>query len=350
VSRAAGRRPRLGFLGVGWIGRNRLEAIVQSEVAEVAAIADPARKLVEEAKALAPEALALETLEELLEEELEGIVIATPSALHAEQTTRALAAGAAVFCQKPLGRDAEETRGAVEAARRADRLLAVDLSYRFLAGAQRIRELVREGALGEVYAANLVFHNAYGPDKAWFYDPRLSGGGCLIDLGVHLLDLALWTLDFPEVTQLSGRLFAGGRPLQAREVVEDYACSQLELGTGATLALACSWRLSAGCDAVIEASFYGTKGGASLRNVNGSFYDFIAESYQGTRREVLHDQPEPWGGKAAVSWARRLAVDPSFDPEVERLIGVSQAMDAIYRTGRREGASGPGSRPGGNLA
>jgi hypothetical protein len=63
-----------------------------------------------------------------------------------------------------------------------DRLLAVDLSYRFTEGMSRIRELVAGGELGKVYAVDLVFHNAYGPDKAWFYDPALSGGGCVMDL------------------------------------------------------------------------------------------------------------------------------------------------------------------------
>ena len=50
-----------------------------------------------------------------------------------------------------------------------------------------------------MYAVELAFHNAYGPDKEWFYDRRVSGGGCVVDLGVHLIDLALWTLGFPDV-------------------------------------------------------------------------------------------------------------------------------------------------------
>ena len=64
-------------------------------------------------------------------------------------------------------------------------------------------------ALGRTYAVDLVFHNAYGPDKAWFYDPALSGGGCVMDLGVHLVDLALWALDFPAVTKVSSTFVAG---------------------------------------------------------------------------------------------------------------------------------------------
>ena len=130
---------------------------------------------------------------------------------------------------------------------------------------RRIRELVQSGELGRVYAVDLVFHNAYGPDKPWFYDPALSGGGCVMDLGVHLVDLALWVLDFPASRASPAKLFAGGEPLGGRhDRVEDYAVATLELATGAVVQLACSWRLQAGCDAVISAAFYGTEGGARL--------------------------------------------------------------------------------------
>src|SRR5690242_3227002 len=78
-------RPRLGFLGVGWIGRNRMEAISKSGLAEIAAIADPARELAAQAVRSAPEAALVGSLAELLALAVDGIVIATPSALHAEQ-------------------------------------------------------------------------------------------------------------------------------------------------------------------------------------------------------------------------------------------------------------------------
>ena len=83
----------------------------------------------------------------------------------------------------------------VDAARRAGRRLGVDYSYRFTDGMRALREMVARGELGRVFAVDAVFHNAYGPDKAWCRDPRLAGGGALMDLGVHLVDLALWVLD-----------------------------------------------------------------------------------------------------------------------------------------------------------
>ncbi len=324
-------KPRLGFLGVGWIGRHRLEAIAGSGLVEITAVADPAAENVREAMKSAPEARAMSSLDEILDARLDGVVIATPSALHAAQVIAALDRGVAVFCQKPLARTAEETQLVIDAARRADRLLGVDLSYRYTAAMQRIRDLVSSGTLGRVFAVDLVFHNAYGPDKAWFFDPALSGGGCVIDLGIHLVDLALWTLGYPQVVAASSRLFSKGAPLNSPATqVEDYAEARLDLDSGVEVRLACSWNLNAGRDAVIEAAFYGTAGGAALRNVNGSFFDFTAQRFSGTTSETLTAPPDDWGGRAAVDWARRLAEGGRYDPEIERLVAVAAALDAIY--------------------
>jgi len=322
---------RLGFLGVGWIGRHRMEAMIETGLVEVAAIADPSPERAAETGKLAPGARLVGGLDELLDEGLDGVVIATPSALHADQSIAALERGAAVFCQKPLGRTAAEAGAIVDAARAADRLLAVDLSYRFTEGMARIRERLQAGELGRVFAVDLTFHNAYGPDKPWFYDPALSGGGCVMDLGVHLVDLALWALDFPQVTEASSHLSSGGMPLAERPgQVEDFAVATLELDGGAVVRLACSWRLPAGQDAVIAADFYGTEGGAALRNVNGSFYDFTAERFRGTARETLASPPDPWGGRAAADWAWRLAAGERFDTAAERLVEVAAVLDRIY--------------------
>ncbi|MDB5718599.1 MAG: Gfo/Idh/MocA family oxidoreductase [Sphingomonas bacterium] len=324
-------KPRIGFLGVGWIGRSRMQAMIDTGLIDASAIAEPSAEMAAEASKLAPAAAIVDSYDALLALGLDGIVIATPSALHAEQSIRALESGHAVFCQKPLGRTAAEAAAVVAAARAADRLLGVDFSYRFTDGMGRIRDLVAGGALGHVHAVDLVFHNAYGPDKPWFYDPAQSGGGCVMDLGVHLVDLALWTLGFPAAARVTSSLFAGGAPLAERlGEVEDYAVATIDLEGGATVRLACSWRLHAGQDAVISAEFYGTNGGAMLRNVGGSFYDFTAERFSGTARETLASPPDAWGGRAAADWARRLAAGERFGTDAERLVDVARLLDRIY--------------------
>lgn len=328
-------KPRIGFLGTGWIGRHRMAAMVGSGMVDAVAIADPSADMLAEAQAVAPAATVCATLDDMLALGLDGVVIATPSALHAAQSIRALEAGTAVFCQKPLGRDAMETAAVVDAARRADRLLGVDLSYRHTAGMRAIAPLVRGGALGRLFAIDLTFHNAYGPDKPWFYDRAQSGGGCAMDLGIHLADLALWLGGGARVAAVDAALYAGGLPLTG-EAVEDYAAATVRLDNDVTVRLACSWRLHAGQDAVIEAAFYGTDGGAALRNVAGSFYDFTAEHFRGTTRETLAVPPDDWGGRAAIDWATRLARGDRFDADAAgEFVATARVLDAIYAAGTR---------------
>jgi predicted dehydrogenase len=320
---------RLGFLGTGHIGRNRMQAMLATGDAVVAAVCDPNAEMVQQAKALAPLALEAGSLEAMLALDLDGLVIATPSALHAEQCLKALDAGLAVFCQKPLGRNAVEVQAVLDAAQRADCLLGVDLSYRHTAAMQAIRESVRAGDLGRVFAADLTFHNAYGPGAGWFWDPKLSGGGCLIDLGVHLADLTLWLFDFPEVRHAHATLLRDGRPVRDGEV-EDYAIGEVNLGNGVTVRIACSWNLNAGKDAVIEANFYGTGGGAQMRNENGSFFDFSADLFKGRNAERIASVPDDWGGRAAAEWVRKLAAGERFAGSTNGLLETASVLDRLY--------------------
>lgn len=323
-------RPRLGFLGLGWIGRMRLAALAETGAAEIHALADPDPDALAQAAACTPGAMVTDSLDGLLEMDLDGLVIATPSAQHAGQAGRALGRGMAVFCQKPLAPTGADARALADIARHVDRPLGVDYCYRHLAGMSRLRETIQGGGIGRPYAADLVFHNAYGPDKPWFRDFSQAGGGCLMDLGTHLLDLLLWCLDRPRVERIEGRLFAAGRPLpRPADRVEDYAALDLDLADGVHARLACSWNLSAGCDAVIRAAFYGTQGALVMRNVGGSFYDFTVQRLRGTASEVLAAPPDPWGGRALADWTARLARGEGFDP-AEDPAAVPLLLDQVY--------------------
>lgn len=319
----------LGFLGTGWIGRNRMAAMLANGEAKAAAICDPDPEMVRQAQELAPDAQLVVSLDELLACEPDGVVIATPSALHADQCIRALESGVAVFCQKPLGRNAAEVEAVLATAETADRLLGVDLSYRHTAAIQAIRKSVHAGELGEVFAADFTFHNAYGPQSGWFWDPKLSGGGCLIDLGVHLVDLALWMFNFPEVVDTSAILLRGGQTVR-EDAVEDYAAATLTLANGVHVRIACSWNLNAGRDAAIEASFYGTAGGAQMRNEGGSFFDFSADLFKGRDAERIASPPDDWGGRAATEWARMLGAGEGFAASTSGLLETSRVLDRLY--------------------
>jgi hypothetical protein len=94
--------------------------------------------------------------------------------------------------------------------------------------------------------------------------------------------------------------------------------------------IACSWNLSAGRDAVIEAHFHGARGGAAMHNVNGSFYDFAAARFHGTQRTPLAQPPDAWGGRAILDWARRLGAGARYDKSIESIVQVASVLDRIY--------------------
>ena len=215
----------------------------------------------------------------------------------------------------------------VDAARAADRLLGVDLSYRLTDGMRRDRRARPRGALGRVFAVDLVFHNAYGPDKPWFYDPRpvrrrLRHGSRRPPGRSRAVDART----SPPSRDVDARaLSRGGRAARTPARVEDYAVAQLRPAGDAPVRLACSWRLHAGRDAVIEAAFYGTEGGAALRNVGGSFYDFTAERFDGTDAATrsptrpTHGAGAPPPTGPSSSRARR-----AFDPQAEQFVRVGR--------------------------
>ena len=326
----AARLPRLGFVGTGWIGRLRMQALLQSESAEFCAVHDPSQDAVKAAVKLNPDMLVSRSVEELLEADLDGVVIATPSALHADQCVRALQHGKAVFCQKPLARNRRETSEVIGAARAANKLLSVDFSYRYLTGMRQVRTMIRNGALGDIYAADLVFHNAYGPDKSWFYNLKSAGGGCAMDLGIHLVDLLLWLFEGQRVNKVSSSLFHRGHRLRRPfHVVEDYAVADLDIGS-THARLCCSWNLNAGQDAIIEAKFFGTQGGIAINNVGGSFYDFEIHHFRGNNRRKLAGYPDDWGGRALSDWVKKLSDNSAYDPGVEQVLQVADTIDRIY--------------------
>jgi predicted dehydrogenase len=139
----------------------------------------------------------------------------------------------------------------------------------------------------------------------------------VIDLGIHLVDLAVWILD------LEPRRVAS---LLRGEPIETWATAELD-----HVRLACSWHLHAGCDAWIEATFFGSEGTVRVANVNGSFYDFRCELLRGSAAQTLVEPPDDWPGRAAVAWARRVAAGERFDAaEAAELVRGAEILDRIY--------------------
>lgn len=325
------KKLKVAFIGIGWIGLNRMEALVNSGLIDTKAVVDISEESIKQAQKIAPGAKVFSSIDQLTEVELDAVVIATPSGQHYGQVMAALDSGYHVFCQKPLGRTKYEIETIVKEAKRKNRVLWADMSYRYTKAMQTIKGEIDKGVIGKVYALEGVFHNAYGPDKAWFYDPQQSGGGCVIDLGIHLIDLALWVTNFPKIENLTSNLYANGKRIAGRhEGIEDYACAQMNSSNGVVVNLACSWNLSAGKDAIIKFTVYGTEGALSMENHNGSFYQFKAYHLKKRYTNELCHEDGTWGGMAICDWAEMALTSGIYHSRSEQLVKVADVIDFIY--------------------
>jgi predicted dehydrogenase len=201
---------RLAVAGLGWLGESLIKDIPKISGLRLAAVQDVRPDAVADIAARYGVPQRTVHYADLLRAEgIDAVAICTPNAFHAAQAQQALLAGKHVLVQKPLALSAADAAATTKAASETGRVLFVDYSYRFLETMLALRSAL--SVAGEVRWARATFHNIYGPgaEKTWFFDPALSGGGALIDLGVHLLDLLLWLLQ-PRNVHLEYADLSGG--------------------------------------------------------------------------------------------------------------------------------------------
>ncbi len=219
--------------------------------------------------------------EDLLEqEELDALSIAVPNSLHAPIALAALERGLHVLCEKPLARNSEEAETMVQAATRANRVLRVVFNHRERNDVQTLKRYITEGNLGTIYYAKAYWMRRRGiPGMgSWFVNKQIAGGGPLIDLGVHVLDIALFLLGEPEVTRVTASTYnelgsrgvgfnlkAGKSGGGSNFEVEDLATAFIRLSTGGTLLLETSWATHSSAQDDYGIVLYGTEGGADIR-------------------------------------------------------------------------------------
>lgn len=181
------------------------------------------------------------------------VSIALPNYLHAEVTIAALEAGAHVICEKPMAPSIAEAERMIAAAQKADRKLIMCYNYRFRPDVQWMHKVIAAGQLGDIHHVHATWRRETGiPGSGWFGRKAMSGGGAMIDLGVHVLDMTLWFLGFPAVQTVSGgtrSLFGqhglktwGRKPGPVAEFdVDDGAIGFLRFANGANAVIQATW-------------------------------------------------------------------------------------------------------------
>jgi predicted dehydrogenase len=271
---------KTGVVGVGWAGQQHIKAYAAMEGVELVGIAGLEEETRSDLAAEFAVPVSVARWEELLEVDgLEAISVAVPTFLHAPIATAALSRGLHVLSEKPIALNGEQAEAMVAAARSAGRVLQVAFNHRRRGDVKRLRELIEEGRLGRPYYTKAWWLRRTGIPTlgSWFTQSELAGGGPLVDIGVHVLDYALYLLGNPAVKSVSASTYdllgtngfggsaqstktgAGG---DAAFDVEDLATVFMRLEDGGTLLLEASWAMHRVDGDQFGLSMYGTEGGA----------------------------------------------------------------------------------------
>ncbi len=228
---------RVGLIGCGLIGCRRAKIVHQSRNDKLIAAADTDEAKV---KSLSQELGCRATIhweEVVADKDIEAVIISTPNKFLAPITLAALQNGKHVLCEKPMGRNYEEAMQMEEAARSSGKILKIGFNHRYHPAVKKAYELSIKGEIGSLFLIRCVYGHGGRPgyEKEWRGNFDISGGGELLDQGVHLIDLCQWFMgDFTEVMGLTSTFFWNLE-------VEDNAFAILRTSSGQTASLHSSW-------------------------------------------------------------------------------------------------------------
>ena len=340
-------RVKIGIIGLG-MGRAHAEHYRDSPAAQVVALCDQNRERLERVPehvgGEVKEARLYTDIAELLaDEEVQAVSVALPNALHAPITIQALEAGKHVLCEKPLAMNAAEAEEMVRTARRVGRTLMVHFNVRFNPTSRAVKQAIDAGALGEIYYGRTVWHRKRGIPQlgGWFTQKQMSGGGALIDIGVHRLDLALWLMGYPRPVSVTGVTYnlLGKRLADSQEKsfdVDDLAAAFIRFENGAALTLETSWASNTEKREDQWTQLFGVEGGALIRN-HDEGYQFEARLFRSAgegRKEVTVETPEPpkpWES-AQTHFCRSILTGTEPLAPGEQGLTVMRILDAIYES------------------
>ena len=288
----AGSVVRVGIIGLGYAGETHLKSYRQLPNVQVVALAGfEEDKLAHLGTTYEVPHLYHHYEELLARDDLDAISICVPNYLHAPIATAAFEQGRHVLCEKPLARTGAEAEQITRAAIKANRVLKVVFNQRARGDVQVLKRYIETGSLGRIYYAKASWMRRYGiPGKgSWFINKEMAGGGPLLDVGVHVLDLALHLLGEPRVLTVSASTYTefGGRDDTVNKIkpgkfyvgskyeVEDLATAFLRFADGATLLLEASWATHSSAEDDFGVTFYGTEGGAEIKVHNYNWQDTL---------------------------------------------------------------------------
>jgi predicted dehydrogenase len=365
------KKSKVGIIGCGFIANGKhLPTMARREDVEVVAFCDI---IIEKAEASAkqygpPDALVcLDYRDVLARDDINVIHVCTPNNTHAEISVAALESGKHVMCEKPMAKTAAGAKAMLEASKTTGKKLTIGYQNRFREDSQFMKSLCESGDLGELYFAKAFATRRRGvPTWGVFMDKEKQGGGPLIDLGTHALDLTLWMMENYEPVTVLGSTFDKiaklGSPANImgpwdpeEYEVEDSAFGLVKFKNGATVMLEASWALNMIVSNEAMTLLCGSKGGADMFPPDGPIVrtsDFqSAGTFQvrvnGERNGKLFvqnyamgalfiggEEPETFAGEnlEMEAWFNSIHNDAELVVKPEQAYMVTKILEAIYNS------------------
>lgn len=271
---------KIGVIGVGGISKSHIAGYQNNPNVELYALCDINEERLKQKGELYGITRLYTDKDEMLRElpELDAVSVCTWNAAHAECTIAALNAGKHVLCEKPMALNAQQAVEMMEAARRNNKLLMIGFVRRFGNDCAILTDFINGGTFGDIYYAKATYLRRHGCPGGWFCNKELSGGGPLIDLGVHVIDLARYLGGRPHPVSAYGVTFdkLGNRPEMinapgtykapdtqlSKHNVEDFASGLIRFDNGMVISIEASFDMNKEGQNNIE--LLGTKAGATL--------------------------------------------------------------------------------------
>ncbi len=350
---------QVGIIGCGGIANQKhLPALSkQKDLCEIVAFCDIERERAEKARLeYNINAAVYEDYNELLNDESIDVVhVLTPNVAHAPITVAAFAKGKHVLCEKPMAHTEADAQKMIDAWKKSGKHFTIGYQNRFRPDTQTLHRACEEGALGDIYfaKAHAVRRRAF-PTWGVFQDKSKQGGGPLIDIGTHALDITLWMMNnykpvsvtgsvFHKMAdQYEGNLFGPWDPKTVN--VEDSAFGFVKMENGATIFLEASWVLNTLESREAATTLCGTKAGAEIRGgmekpyeliFNKAEYGQLLEERISKAGEVAYFEGENGGEPGALEarqWLKSIIDDTDALVKPEQAFVVTRILDAIYRS------------------
>ena len=274
---------RVGMIGTGTISRSHARGLADCSNVELAACCDVIPKAVNRFADEFGVPAKFGKFEDLLEQNLDAVVVATPPFAHQDPVLAALRAGKHVLCEKPFAMDASEAERMAEVSRETGLHLAVCSSrFRYQPRSILAHDTISTGILGDIYRARLVQLRRRGrpgfdilKDSKWFLDHARSGGGVIADMGQYFLDQMMWYLGWPKVVSVSANVTHNKiepvLPPDIKDDVEEHFDADIRLEGGTTLSLEVTWLTH--MEGANGVWLYGTEAGLKLGNGVTLYHD-----------------------------------------------------------------------------